>query len=214
MCGDAPIPEEFYHHSKLVGVAGGVRAAAVVSADAVDAAAKIRRDAAALRRRYRAARRRGLRRSVIGRDRRRATPRASRPRECATSGLPPRRAPPPQRPAHALPRASTATAGASLHRRGGARSAARRPRRRRSPPRPPPPTSSCPLLPMPRDLDRRARARRLGLHVASGEENLLSIENDPRYMEESILVHEFGHTVMNGHDDLAARWRAAATTMR
>ena len=41
-CGDAPIPEEFYHHSKLVGVAGlRVRAAAVVSADAVDAAAKI-----------------------------------------------------------------------------------------------------------------------------------------------------------------------------
>ena len=41
-CGDAPIPEEFYHHSKLVGVAGlRVRAAAVVSTDAVDAAAKI-----------------------------------------------------------------------------------------------------------------------------------------------------------------------------
>ena len=32
--------------------------------------------------------------------------------------------------------------------------------------------------------------------TSCGEENLVSIGTDPHYSAESILVHEFGHTVM------------------
>ena len=99
-CGDAPIPEEFYHHSKLVGVAG--LRSGQVSAEAVDAAAKIlaemlrhslilaRLDAAGCA-------------AVIGREQKTSDiPEHRRGRAGATSGLPPPPPPPPpQRPAHA-----------------------------------------------------------------------------------------------------------------
>ena len=51
-----------------------------------------------------------------------------------------------------------------------------------------------------------------------GEENVLMLDDDPRYAEESILVHEFGHCVMNcGFDDgqrqnLAHLYRSALAT--
>ena len=101
-CGDAPIPEEFYHHSKLVGVAGlRVRAAAVVSADAVDAAAKIlaemlRHCPPSILTRLDAA---GCAVSVIGREQKTSDIPEHRAwaRECATSGLPPPPPPPPRR---------------------------------------------------------------------------------------------------------------------
>ena len=52
-------------------------------------------------------------------------------------------------------------------------------------------------------MDSTTRGLGGSVCTSCGEENLLSIENDPRYKEESILVHEFGHTVMNlGMDDL------------
>ena len=38
-----------------------------------------------------------------------------------------------------------------------------------------------------------------------GEENLLDIDGDPRYRHESILIHEFGHAVMNLGLDSAER---------
>ena len=150
-CGDAPIPEEFYHHSKLVGVAGlRVRAAAVVSAEAVDAAAKIlaemlRHSPPSILARLDAA---GCAVSVIGREQKTSDIPEHRAwaRECATSACRRRRRRRRRRsgPRTPLARASTATACASPAslRWRPARSAARRPRRRRSPPpppRPPPP---------------------------------------------------------------------------
>ena len=55
----------------------------------------------------------------------------------------------------------------------------------------------------PRDMDSATRGLGGSVCTSCGEENLLSIENDPHFREESILVHEFGHTVMNlGMDDL------------
>ena len=52
-------------------------------------------------------------------------------------------------------------------------------------------------------MDSATRGLGGSVCTSCGEENLLSIENDPHFREESILVHEFGHTVMNlGMDDL------------
>ena len=44
--------------------------------------------------------------------------------------------------------------------------------------------------------------------TSCGEENLLDIADDPHFRDESVLCHEFGHTVMNiGLSDEARRHR-------
>ncbi|KAL1504148.1 hypothetical protein AB1Y20_010557 [Prymnesium parvum] len=48
-----------------------------------------------------------------------------------------------------------------------------------------------------RSLDSTTRGVGGSYCTSCGEENLLDIDHDPYYREESILVHEFGHTVMN-----------------
>ena len=47
------------------------------------------------------------------------------------------------------------------------------------------------------EIDRTTRGVGGGRVTSCGEENLLDIESDPHYREESVLIHEFGHTVMN-----------------
>ena len=47
------------------------------------------------------------------------------------------------------------------------------------------------------NLHTRGLGGTLAVPVTScGEENLMAIDADPHYRDESILVHEFGHTVM------------------
>ncbi|KAL3910340.1 MAG: hypothetical protein SGPRY_009093 [Prymnesium sp.] len=46
-----------------------------------------------------------------------------------------------------------------------------------------------------RELDSSTRGVGGSFCTSCGEENLVEIERDPHYPEESILVHEFGHTV-------------------
>lgn len=47
------------------------------------------------------------------------------------------------------------------------------------------------------EIDRTTRGVGGGVVTSVGEENLLDVDTDPGYREESVLCHEFGHTVMN-----------------
>ena len=66
-----------------------------------------------------------------------------------------------------------------------------------APPPPPPPPPVAQATETPKSIDETTRGVGGGPVCSVGEENLLDVEADPRFREESVLVHEFGHTVMN-----------------